>query len=147
MSTRKRNAAAYRPRVGELVLDTRTGRTGIYMDTIGGEHYLRPPDGGREWTADPGHVGPTGAAAGAPAAPVIPGPGGPVGHERNGGAEPGGTGPAARGRTGRQPERNGRPENEIRPRGTGGHAPGTDRGRLPEQRTGPGASAAAAGGW
>ncbi|MGV9265166.1 hypothetical protein ACWDRR_10935 [Kitasatospora sp. NPDC003701] len=58
MSTRKRNAAAYRPRVGELVLDTRTGRTGIYMDTLGGEHYLRPPGGGCEWTAPPDRVGP-----------------------------------------------------------------------------------------
>ncbi|MFJ9947799.1 hypothetical protein [Kitasatospora sp. NPDC091207] len=58
MSTRKRNAAAYRPRVGELVLDARTGRTGIYMDTLGGEHYLRPPGGGREWTAPPDRVGP-----------------------------------------------------------------------------------------
>ncbi|MFE2726281.1 hypothetical protein [Kitasatospora sp. NPDC059327] len=58
MSTRKRNAAAYRPRVGELVLDTRTGRTGIYMDSLGGEHYLRPPGGGREWTAPPDRVGP-----------------------------------------------------------------------------------------
>ncbi|MFJ3789306.1 hypothetical protein [Kitasatospora sp. NPDC090091] len=58
MSTRKRDAAAYRPRVGELVLDSRTGRTGIYMDTIGGEHYLRPEAGGREWTALPGQVGP-----------------------------------------------------------------------------------------
>ncbi|MFD0276553.1 hypothetical protein ACFVHB_21975 [Kitasatospora sp. NPDC127111] len=59
MSTRKRDSApAYRPRVGELVLDTRTGRTGIYMDTLGGEHYLRPPAGGREWTARPEQVGP-----------------------------------------------------------------------------------------
>ncbi|MEV6975106.1 hypothetical protein [Kitasatospora sp. NPDC093806] len=58
MSIRKRSASAYRPQVGELVLDTRTGRTGIYMDTIGGEHYLRPPDGGCEWTARPEHVGP-----------------------------------------------------------------------------------------
>ncbi|MEU6233412.1 hypothetical protein [Kitasatospora sp. NPDC047058] len=59
MSTRKRDSApAYRPRVGELVLDTRTGRTGIYMDTLGGEHYLRPRAGGREWTARPDQVGP-----------------------------------------------------------------------------------------
>ncbi|WP_405361208.1 hypothetical protein OG535_23905 [Kitasatospora sp. NBC_00085] len=58
MSTRKRNAAAYRPRAGELVLDARTGRTGIYMDTLGGELYLRPPDGGREWTTRPGQVSP-----------------------------------------------------------------------------------------
>ncbi|MFD5462791.1 hypothetical protein ACFWIQ_08165 [Kitasatospora sp. NPDC127059] len=58
MSTRQRNAPAYRPHVGELVLDRRTGRTGIYMDTIGGEHYLRPEHGGREWTAEPHHVSP-----------------------------------------------------------------------------------------
>ncbi|MEV7779299.1 hypothetical protein [Kitasatospora sp. NPDC088351] len=58
MSTRKRDAAAYRPRAGELVLDGRTGRTGIYMDTIGGEHYLRPLGGGREWTTRPDRVGP-----------------------------------------------------------------------------------------
>ncbi|MFF3006408.1 hypothetical protein ACFVTF_26805 [Kitasatospora sp. NPDC057940] len=58
MSTRQRDSAAYRPHVGELVLDRRTGRTGIYMDTIGGEHYLRPEGGGREWTAEPGHIGP-----------------------------------------------------------------------------------------
>ncbi|MFF2041315.1 hypothetical protein ACFVVX_12865 [Kitasatospora sp. NPDC058170] len=58
MSTLKRDAAAYRPCVGELVLDRRTGRTGIYMDTIGGERYLRPPAGGCEWTARPEHLGP-----------------------------------------------------------------------------------------
>ncbi|MFC5662353.1 hypothetical protein ACFP3U_05085 [Kitasatospora misakiensis] len=64
MSIRKRAAAAYRPRVGEPVLDTRTGRTGIYMDTIGGEHYLRPAEGGCEWTARPEHVTPAGPADG-----------------------------------------------------------------------------------
>ncbi|CAN3982524.1 hypothetical protein [Kitasatospora purpeofusca] len=64
MSIRKRAAAAYRPRVGESVLDTRTGRTGVYMDTIGGEHYLRPPEGGCEWTARPEHVTPAGPADG-----------------------------------------------------------------------------------
>ncbi len=64
MSIRKRAAAAYRPRVGESVLDTRTGRTGIYMDTIGGEHYLRPPEGGCEWTARPEHVTPADPADG-----------------------------------------------------------------------------------
>ncbi|MFB7906183.1 hypothetical protein [Kitasatospora sp. NPDC056076] len=58
MSTRQRNAKAYRPQVGDLVLDRRTGRTGIYMGTIGGEHYLRPEHGGREWTAEPNHVSP-----------------------------------------------------------------------------------------
>ncbi|MQS13819.1 hypothetical protein F7Q99_16460 [Streptomyces kaniharaensis] len=59
MSTRRQhNATSYRPHVGERVLDRRTGRTGIYMDTIGGEHYIRPEGGGREWTADPGHLTP-----------------------------------------------------------------------------------------
>ncbi|ARF78892.1 hypothetical protein ACIG0C_04545 [Kitasatospora aureofaciens] len=58
MTIRQRNAPAYRPHAGELVLDRRTGRTGIYMDTIGGEHYLRPEHGGREWTAEPHHVSP-----------------------------------------------------------------------------------------
>ncbi|MFB7677976.1 hypothetical protein ACFC26_41910 [Kitasatospora purpeofusca] len=79
MSIRKRAAAAYRPRVGESVLDTRTGRTGIYMDTIGGEHYLRPPEGGCEWTARPEHVTPadpadggSGAADADPADPTRP---------------------------------------------------------------------------
>lgn len=76
MSTRERDEAAYRPRVGELVLDGRTGRTGIYMDTVGNEHYLRPPGGGREWTARPAHVGPApetataGSGAGVTAAPA-----------------------------------------------------------------------------
>ncbi|MET9399468.1 hypothetical protein [Kitasatospora sp. NPDC002965] len=143
MSTRKRNAAAYRPRVGELVLDTRTGRTGIYMDTIGGEHYLRPPDGGCEWTADPGHIGPAGAGASLAALGAL----GAAGHERPCGTGAGDTGPAVRGRIGRQAERTGRTDGEIRPRGTGRHAPEPDRGRPPEHRTGPGASTAAAGGW
>ncbi|WP_051830444.1 MULTISPECIES: hypothetical protein [Streptomyces] len=58
MSIRQRNTPAYRPRVGELVLDRRTGRTGIYMDTIGGELYLRPERGGREWAVEPHHVSP-----------------------------------------------------------------------------------------
>ncbi|MBV6701117.1 hypothetical protein [Kitasatospora aureofaciens] len=59
MNTRRHhNATAYRPHAGERVLDRRSGRTGIYMDTIGGEHYLRPEGGGCEWTADPGHVTP-----------------------------------------------------------------------------------------
>ncbi|MFE7188490.1 hypothetical protein [Kitasatospora sp. NPDC057595] len=85
MSIRKRAAAAYRPRVGEPVLDTRTGRTGIYMDTIGGEHYLRPPEGGCEWTARPEHV--------TPAAPA----GGGAARESAAAAEPAGrTGPARR---------------------------------------------------
>ncbi|MER6301585.1 hypothetical protein ABT247_18750 [Kitasatospora sp. NPDC001539] len=58
MSIRHHDTRAYRPQVGELVLDRRTGRTGVYMGTIGGEHYLRPEGGGREWTAEPSHVSP-----------------------------------------------------------------------------------------
>ncbi|MFD8085692.1 hypothetical protein ACFV4F_28785 [Kitasatospora sp. NPDC059722] len=67
MNPRQRNAAAYRPHAGDRVLDRRTGRTGIYMDTIGGEHYLRPESGGREWTADPTHVTPAPAPSPTPA--------------------------------------------------------------------------------
>ncbi len=48
----------HRPHVGELVRDHRSGRDGVYMDTQGGQHYLRPQGGGREWTAQPEHVGP-----------------------------------------------------------------------------------------
>lgn len=58
MNPLQRNTAVHRPRAGDRVLDRRTGRTGIYMDTVGGEHYLRPESGGREWTADPSHVTP-----------------------------------------------------------------------------------------
>ncbi|MGW6913779.1 hypothetical protein ACWGB8_08155 [Kitasatospora sp. NPDC054939] len=59
MSTREhQRPAPYHPRAGEAVHDRRTGRIGIYMDTIGGEHYLRPLGGGREWTAAPGHIAP-----------------------------------------------------------------------------------------
>ncbi|MFB7475321.1 hypothetical protein [Kitasatospora sp. NPDC056184] len=80
MSIRKRAAAAYRPRVGESVLDTRTGRTGIYMDTIGGEHYLRPPEGGCEWTARPEHVAPAAPAGGGGADTDPAGRDGPAGR-------------------------------------------------------------------
>ncbi|MED7948004.1 MULTISPECIES: hypothetical protein [unclassified Streptomyces] len=45
------------PVPGQLVLDRRTRRTGVYMDTIGGRLYLRPVGGGVEWTARPEHVG------------------------------------------------------------------------------------------
>ncbi|MFF7990310.1 hypothetical protein ACFZDG_11030 [Kitasatospora xanthocidica] len=48
----------FTPRVGQLVRDRRTGRVGEYMDTIGGERYLRPEGGGKEWAADPVNVGP-----------------------------------------------------------------------------------------
>ncbi|MFD7738429.1 hypothetical protein [Streptomyces sp. MJM8645] len=60
--TRKRTptppATPYRPRSGELVQDQRTGRLGAYMETRGGEAYLRPPEGGTEWTTTPANVAP-----------------------------------------------------------------------------------------
>ncbi|MFJ8472142.1 hypothetical protein [Kitasatospora sp. NPDC094011] len=46
----------YRPQVGELVRDQRTGRLGTYMDTRSGEVYLRPLKGGTEWTTTPAAV-------------------------------------------------------------------------------------------
>ncbi|MFI6444626.1 hypothetical protein [Kitasatospora sp. NPDC050543] len=52
------NGANYLPRAGELVRDNRSGRKGIYMDTQGGQYYLRPERGGREWTVDPAQVAP-----------------------------------------------------------------------------------------
>lgn len=56
--------AAFTPRVGEPVRDHRTGRVGVHMDTVAGEHYLRPEGGGCEWTALPEDVGPAAAGAG-----------------------------------------------------------------------------------
>jgi hypothetical protein len=53
--------AGFTPRVGEVVRDRRAGRTGVYMDTLGGQLYLRPEGGGCEWTARPEHVGPVDA--------------------------------------------------------------------------------------
>ncbi|WP_329495699.1 hypothetical protein [Kitasatospora herbaricolor] len=63
MRARTGGRAAFTPRAGEVVRDVRAGRDGVYMDTIAGEHYLRPEGGGCEWTALPEHVGP-GAQAG-----------------------------------------------------------------------------------
>ncbi|MEV7024415.1 hypothetical protein [Kitasatospora sp. NPDC093558] len=48
----------YMPQGGQLVFDRNTRRAGVYMDTVGGRHYLRPTSGGCEWTADPTDVGP-----------------------------------------------------------------------------------------
>ncbi|MFJ2575950.1 hypothetical protein [Kitasatospora aureofaciens] len=42
--------------MGELVKDRRTGRLGTYMDMRGGEAYLRPPEGGTEWTTNPASI-------------------------------------------------------------------------------------------
>lgn len=44
--------------VGRLAYDTRRGRRGVVMDHLDGWVWLRPPGGGREWTAQPGDVEP-----------------------------------------------------------------------------------------
>ena len=50
-------AVPYVPRrVGELVLDTLSGRVGRYMDRLGKSVFLRPESGGAEWEADPGWI-------------------------------------------------------------------------------------------
>ncbi|MFJ8041401.1 hypothetical protein ACIRBX_12945 [Kitasatospora sp. NPDC096147] len=49
----KSSNPALRPRVGELVTDTRSGRVGEYRDTLGRAAYLRPVGGGCEWETDP----------------------------------------------------------------------------------------------
>ncbi|WP_371481652.1 hypothetical protein [Kitasatospora sp. NBC_00315] len=55
----------YRPRRGETVRDHQHLRNGVYMDTRGGQVYLRPEGGGVEWTVRPEHIGPV--AGGHPA--------------------------------------------------------------------------------
>jgi hypothetical protein len=44
--------------VGDLVRDTRRERVGVVMDRSHGQVWLRPPAGGREWTAKIGEVQP-----------------------------------------------------------------------------------------
>nr|WP_280672120.1 hypothetical protein [Kitasatospora sp. MAP12-44] len=39
--------------VGELVLDARAGRVGVFMDRVGDTVHLRPERGGLEWEVDP----------------------------------------------------------------------------------------------
>ncbi|MFC9326625.1 hypothetical protein [Kitasatospora sp. NPDC057015] len=51
-------AKAYVPREGETVRDSRRRLNGVYMDTQGGQVYLRPEGGGVEWTVRPEHVAP-----------------------------------------------------------------------------------------
>ncbi|GAB2697286.1 hypothetical protein [Kitasatospora kifunensis] len=49
----------YRPQLGELVSDlTHKGACGIYMGTLSGRAYLRPPGGGIEWDTDPDRIEP-----------------------------------------------------------------------------------------
>ncbi|MEU6674739.1 hypothetical protein [Streptomyces sp. NPDC046925] len=45
---------------GALVVDTERNRTGRVMGHEGPYVQLRPPDGGREWDADPARVRPAG---------------------------------------------------------------------------------------
>ena len=53
MTPRKTTAsAAQRPaKVGEIVTDTDTGRTGEYRGTWHGRRFIRPIGGGQEWDA------------------------------------------------------------------------------------------------
>ena len=44
--------------VGTLVLDTATGRRGVFMEEFAGLAMLRPENGGVEWGARPEHVEP-----------------------------------------------------------------------------------------
>nr|WP_127356850.1 hypothetical protein [Actinacidiphila soli] len=46
------------PDVGDLALDTARDRVGVVMGHEGPYVQLRPPDGGREWDADPEKVRP-----------------------------------------------------------------------------------------
>ncbi|MER6365047.1 hypothetical protein [Kitasatospora sp. NPDC001527] len=53
-----RRSKAYDPRLHELVRDLDTGKTGVYMGTEKGLRYLRPPEGGIEWTVKPRRIEP-----------------------------------------------------------------------------------------
>lgn len=44
------------PKVGDYVMDTRRKCVGVLMDRVGARYQLRPPEGGREWDADPSAV-------------------------------------------------------------------------------------------
>ncbi|MEU2992715.1 hypothetical protein ACPCAJ_32515 [Streptomyces griseoincarnatus] len=44
------------PPAGTVVVDERTGRTGVVMDHVGPYLQLRPVGGGREWDALPARV-------------------------------------------------------------------------------------------
>ncbi|MFC9424521.1 hypothetical protein [Streptomyces sp. NPDC056987] len=46
------------PGIGTWVVDTRWDRLGLVMGQVGPCVQLRPPQGGREWDADPAHVRP-----------------------------------------------------------------------------------------
>jgi hypothetical protein len=50
------NQPPYQPALGELVKDLKSGRLGVYMDTLGADAYLRPPNGGVEWTTAPAAI-------------------------------------------------------------------------------------------
>ncbi|MBK3633349.1 hypothetical protein JHN52_10375 [Streptomyces sp. MBT97] len=45
-----------RPVVGEVAMDSASGRIGVVMGEIGGRVQMRPVRGGREWDAMPGGV-------------------------------------------------------------------------------------------
>ncbi|MET8702234.1 hypothetical protein ABZW10_25695 [Kitasatospora sp. NPDC004723] len=61
----------YRPELGELVRDlAHRGAVGAYMGTVGGQIYLRRPDGGIEWTTYPSEIEPAASADGPPTVTV-----------------------------------------------------------------------------
>ncbi|MCT9081109.1 hypothetical protein [Streptomyces fulvoviolaceus] len=57
MYDRDRHPAEW-PTVGALAVDTQRDRVGVVMGHVGTKLQLRPPDGGREWDAEPQHVRP-----------------------------------------------------------------------------------------
>ncbi|MFE9429238.1 hypothetical protein ACFYNO_40560 [Kitasatospora sp. NPDC006697] len=53
------SAPQHQPRRGELVADAGNNNIhGLYMDTLDGEAYLRPLQGGVEWTTSPANLRP-----------------------------------------------------------------------------------------
>jgi hypothetical protein len=65
------NQPPYQPVLGELVKDLKSGRLGVYMDTLGADAYLRPPSGGVEWTTAPAAIA---RLDGAVVVHLLPGP-------------------------------------------------------------------------
>ncbi|MEU8925410.1 hypothetical protein AB0D10_31510 [Kitasatospora sp. NPDC048545] len=62
-TSRKPPRTLYQPRVGEVVRDlAHKGAEGVYMGTVAGRVYLRPPGGGVEWETYPSEIEPLGNA-------------------------------------------------------------------------------------
>ncbi len=68
---RGKRAKPHTPELGDLVRDlAHSGKVGAYMGTEGGQIYLRPPEGGCEWTTRPDAIEPVELSAGSSASPV-----------------------------------------------------------------------------